>query len=138
MTAKASEPALLSGGNPQIAKGDGDAVVQAYIAAMPGWKHEVGKALDALITGAVADVEKSVKWNTPFYAVPGRDWFLAFHCTTKYVKIAFAQGARLKPMPPVESKKPGPRYLHIHEDEAIDEAQFVDWVEQACAASVGL
>jgi hypothetical protein len=124
------EPVLLSGGNPQIAKGDGDAPVQAYIAAMPGWKQAVGRRLDALIAQAVPGVRKAVKWNTPFYGAED-GWFLGFHCTTKYVKVAFFRGARLDPLPPVESKQPEVRYLHIHENEPIDEAQFTGWVKQA-------
>jgi hypothetical protein len=134
---KASEtaPRLLSGGNPQIAKGDGDAVVQAFIAAMPGWKQEVGRRLDALVTGAVPNVRKAVKWNTPFYGAAGppkeTGWFLGFHCTTRYVKIAFFNGAGLKPMPPIESKQKTVRYFHLHEGEAIDEAQFKSWIKQA-------
>src|ERR1043166_6739999 len=100
-----AKPPLLSGGNPQIAKGDGDAPVQAYIAAMPGWKRDVGRRLDALITAAVPGVCKAVKWNTPFYGVEGKGWFLGFHCITKYVKVAFFRGASLRPVPPVESKQ---------------------------------
>lgn len=122
---------LLSGGNPQIAKGDGDAPVQAYIAAMPGWKREAGRRLDALIVRSLPGVQKAVKWNSPFYGVEGRGWFLSFHVFARYIKVAFFQGASLKPMPPVASKDPGARYLHIHEGEAIDEAQFAKWVKQA-------
>jgi hypothetical protein len=122
---------LLSGGNPQIAKADGDAPVQAYIAAMPGWKRDVGKRLDALIVRSVPGVRKAVKWNTPFYGVEGQGWFLAFHCTTNYVKVAFFRGTSLRPLPPVESKKQAARYLHIHEDDQLDEAQLANWVKQA-------
>jgi hypothetical protein len=122
---------LLSGGNPQIAKSDGDAPVQAYIAAMPGWKGDIGRRLDALIADAVPEVCKAVKWNTPFYGIEGRGWFLAFHCVTKYVKVAFFRGSSLRPIPPVESKKKEVRYLHIHEDDHFDEAQFAEWVKQA-------
>ena len=125
------KPRLLAGGNPQIAKGDGDAPVQAYIAAMPEWKREVGRRLDALVTRAVPDVHKAVKWNSPFYGMAGRGWFLSFHCFTKYVKVTFFNGASLRPVPPGESKQADVRYLDIHEDDAIDEKQFAAWVEQA-------
>jgi hypothetical protein len=132
---KAAKPALLAGGNPQIAKAEGDAPVQAYIAAMPGWKRDVGRRLDALITRTVPAVRKAVKWNSPFYGVagPGEDggWFLSFHCFTKYVKVAFFRGTSLRPMPPGESKHAQVRYLDIHEDDELDEAQFVAWVRQA-------
>jgi hypothetical protein len=132
MMAKAKEaPVLLSGGNPQIAKGDGDAPVQTYIAAMPGWKSDVGRRLDALITDNIPGVYKAVKWNTPFYGREGEGWFLAFHCVTKYVKVAFFRGASLNPVPPVASKQAEVRYFHIYEEDAFDEAQFVDWVNQA-------
>jgi hypothetical protein len=126
-----SESKLLSGGNPQIAKGDGDTPVQAYIAAMPGWKSQVGRKLDALIQAAVPGVRKAVKWNSPFYGVEEKSWFLAVHCYAKYVKVAFFRGAALDPQPPVASKQKDVRYLHIHEDDPIDEAQFTDWVRQA-------
>lgn len=122
---------LLSGGNPQIAKGDGDAPVQAYLAAMPGWKREAGRQLDALIVRSLPGVAKAAKWNSPFYGVEGRGWFLSFHVFARYIKVAFFQGASLKPMPPVASKDPQARYLHIHEGETIDEAQFAKWVKQA-------
>jgi len=122
---------LLSGGNPQIAKGYGDGPVQAYIAAMPGWKRDVGRRLDALIQAAVPGVRKAVKWNSPMYGVEEGRWFLSFHCFTRYVKVAFFRGASLRPAPPVDSKQEEVRYLHIHEGEAIDEAQFSDWVKQA-------
>jgi hypothetical protein len=127
----AAEPALLSGGNPRIAKAEGDIPVQAYIAAMPGWKSDVGRRLDALIVGAVPGVHKAVKWNTPFYGIEGEGWFLGFHCITKYVKVAFFRGTSLHPLPPVESKQKEVRYLHIHEGDQIDEVQFADWVKQA-------
>ena len=127
----AAKPILLSGGNPQIAKGDGDAPVQAYIAAMPGWKRDVGRRLDALIARTVPGVRKAVKWNSPFYGVEDRDgWFLSFHCFTKYVKVTFFRGTSLRPVPPGESKHKEVRYLDIHEGE-LDEAQFVAWVKQA-------
>jgi hypothetical protein len=124
---------LLSGGNPQIAKGDGDAPVQAYIDAMPGWKRDVGRSLDALITATVPELQKAVKWNTPMYGVAGNGWFLGFHCVTKYVKVAFFRGGSLDPLPPVTSKSGEARYLHIHEREAIDEAQLRSWLTQAAA-----
>ena len=126
-----AKPILLAGGNPQIAKADGDAPVQAYIAAMPGWKGDVGRRLDALIMRTVPDVYKAVKWNTPFYGIEGQGWFLGFHCITKYVKVAFFRGTSLRPLPPIESKQKEARYLHIHEDEQLDEAQFAAWVKQA-------
>ncbi|GAB2177121.1 DUF1801 domain-containing protein [Dongia sp. agr-C8] len=122
---------LLSGGNPQIAKGDGNAPVQAYIAAMPDWKRDVGKRLDALITKTLPKVQKAVKWNSAFYGVEGGGYFLAFHVYTRYVKVAFLQGAKLKPLPPGPSKDKDARYLDIHEGDAIDEKQFADWVKQA-------
>ncbi|MDB5455749.1 MAG: hypothetical protein JWP92_1334 [Caulobacter sp.] len=127
----AANPALLSGGNPQIAKGDGDAPVQAYIAAMPGWKSDVGRRLDALIAGAVPGVRKAVKWNSPFYGVEGQGWFLSFHCFTKSIKVAFFHGASLRPLPPGESKQKNVRYLDIHEDDPLDDVQLADWVKQA-------
>lgn len=130
-TSKATQPVLLSGGNPQIAKAYGDAPVQAYIAAMPGWKQAVGRRLDALIQQAVPDVDKAVKWNTPFYGFEGQGWFVGFHCITKYIKVAFFRGSSLRPLPPVESKQKDVRYLHIYEDGPFDEAQFVAWVKQA-------
>ena len=127
----AAKPALLSGGNPQIAKGYGDAPVQAYIAAMPGWKRDVGRRLDALIARAVPGVRKAVKWNSPFYGVEDQVWFLSFHCFAKYVKVAFFRGAALRPLPPGASKQKDVRYLDIHEDDEIDEAQLAAWVKQA-------
>ncbi|UPJ53797.1 DUF1801 domain-containing protein [Bradyrhizobium sp. 200] len=126
-----AKPALLSGGNPQIAKGYGDAPVQAYITAMPGWKRDVGRHLDALIVRTVPGVYKAVKWNTPFYGVEGEGWFLGFHCFTKYVKVTFFRGTSLHPIPPGESKHKGVRYLDIYEDVPLDDAQFVAWVKQA-------
>ena len=130
-TKAASAVTLLSGGNPQIAKAEGDAPVQAYIAAMPGWKSEVGRRLDAVIERTVPGVRKAVKWNSPFYGVEGDGWFLSYHCFTKYVKVAFFRGASLDPPPPGESKQKDVRYLDIHEDDRLDEAQFAAWVEQA-------
>ena len=123
---------LLSGGNPQIAKADGDAPVQAYIAAMPGWKRDIGERLDALIVRAVPGVRKAVKWNSPFYGVEGQGWFLSFRCFTNYVKVTFLRGTSLRPVPPGESKDEDVRYLDIHEDD-LDEAQVATWVEQAAA-----
>lgn len=129
--AQPSAPVLLSGGNPQIAKADGDAPVQAYIAAMPGWKSDIGRRLDSIITRVVPDVRKAVRWNSPFYGVEGNGWFLNFHTFTKYVKVAFFDGAELDPPPPGESKDEKVRYLNIYEDPGLDEAQFAAWVEQA-------
>jgi hypothetical protein len=126
-----TKPVLLSGGNPQIAKGDGDAPVQAYIAAMPGWKTDVGRRLDALIVRTAPGVSKTVKWNSPFYGVEGQGWFLGIHCFSKYVKVAFFRGASLRPIPPGQSKLKEVRYLDIHEDDELDEAQLAAWVKQA-------
>jgi len=131
MTDKA--PKLLSGGNPQIPKGDGDAPVRAYIAAMPGWKRAAGERLDALIERSVPGVQKAVRWNSPFYGVEGKGWFVSFHCFTRYIKITFFKGAALDPLPPVGSKDPDTRYLHIHEDDAVDEDQLASWLKQAAA-----
>ncbi|ALS98263.1 DUF1801 domain-containing protein [Lacimicrobium alkaliphilum] len=128
-----SQPVLLSGGNPQIAKADGDQPVQTYIAAMPGWKADAGRRLDSLIVSHVPRVRKAVRWNTPFYGIEGKGWFLAFHCLTKYIKVAFLNGASLQPMPPVESKDQNTRYFHIYEDEPFDEVLLSDWIEQASA-----
>jgi hypothetical protein len=128
---KPAKPKLLSGGNPQIAKADGDAPVQAYIAAMPGWKRDVGRRLDALITRNVPEVRKAVRWNSPFYGIEGRGWFLDFHCFTRYIKVAFFRGASLRPVPPGESKHQDVRYLDIHEDDQLDEVQLAAWVKQA-------
>ena len=129
--AYAKKPALLAGGNPQIAKADGDAPVRAYIAAMPGWKSDVGRRLDVLIVRTVPGVRKAVKWNSPFYGVGGHGWFLNFHCFAKYVKVAFFRGTSLRPFPPGESKHKEVRYLDIREDEPLDEAQLAAWVRQA-------
>jgi hypothetical protein len=128
---KTAKPALLAGGNPQIAKAEGDAPVKTYIAAMPGWKRGVGRRLDALITRTVPGVRKAVKWNSPFYGIEGNDWFLSFHCFTKYIKVAFFRGTSLRPVPPGASKGKERRYLDIHEDDQLDEAQLADWVKQA-------
>jgi hypothetical protein len=129
--AKAAKPRLLSGGNPQIAKADGDAPVQAYIAAMPGWKRDVGRKLDALITRAVPDVRKAVKWNSPLYGMAGRGWLIGIHVYTKYVKVTFFNGAALRPLPPGESKHKDVRYLDVREHDSLDEAQLAAWVKQA-------
>lgn len=125
-----AKPVLLSGGNPQIAKGYGNGPVQAYIAAMPGWKSDVGRRLDAMIERIVPGVCKAVKWNSPFYGVQENVWFLSFHCFTKYVKVTFFRGTSLNPVPPGVSKHPDVRYLDIYEGQ-FDEAQFADWVKQA-------
>jgi hypothetical protein len=124
---------LLSGGNPQIAKGEGDTPVQAYIAAMPGWKSDLGKRLDALIVRHVPHVRKAVKWNSPFYGVEGQGWFLAFHCFTHYVKVTFLNGTSLQPMPPGPSKDKNTRYADIREGDELDEAQWATWLRQAAA-----
>ena len=126
-------PKLLSGGNPQISKGDGDAPLQAYIAAMPGWKRAVGERVDALIERAVPQVRKAVKWNSPFYGLEGRGWFLSLHCYAKFVRVAFFKGTALTPLPPGPSKQPDVRYLDLREDEPIDETLFADWLRQAAA-----
>lgn len=122
---------LLSGGNPQIPKGDGDGPVQAYIAAMPGWKHDIGRRLDDIITRAVPGVRKAVRWNSPFYGIEGQGWFVGIHCITKYVKVAFLNGAALKPLPPIESKQANVRYFHVFEGATIDEEQVANWARQA-------
>lgn len=132
-SARGGRPRLLSGGNPQIAKGDGDAPVRAYIEAMPGWKRDVGRRLDALVERTVPGVRRAVRWNSALYGVEGRGWFLGVHCLTTYVKIAFFRGASLRPVPPVESKQAHVRYLHIHEGDVIDEALVADWIRQASA-----
>jgi len=126
-----TKPRLLSGGNPRIAKAEGNAPVQAYIAAMPDGKREVGRRLDAIVTRTVPGVRKAVKWNSPFYGVEGRGWFLSFHCFARYVKVGFFRGASLKPLPPGASKQKDVRYLDIHVDDELDEAQLAKWVKQA-------
>ena len=131
--AVAAKPTLLAGDNPQIAKADGDAPVQAYIAAIPGWKSDVARRLDALIVRTVPGVRKAVKWNSPFYGVEGQGWFLDFHTFTNYVKVAFFRGTSLSPVPPGESKHREVRYLDIHEDDQLDEAQLTTWIRQAAA-----
>lgn len=130
--AKPEKVVLLSGGNPQIPKGDGDAPVQAYIAAMPDWKRDVGRRLDALIVRSVPNVRKAVKWNSPFYGVEGQGYFLSFHVFARYVKVAFFRGASLEPPLPVSSKDKNVRYLHVHEGDELGD-QFVSWVKQAAA-----
>ena len=130
---KAAKPTLLAGGNPQIAKADGDAPVQAYIAAMPGWKRDVARRLDALIVRTVPGVSKAVKWNSPFYGVDGQGWFLSFHTFTNYVKVTFFRGTSLHPIPPGESKHKEVRYVDIRQNEQIDEAQMATWIRQAAA-----
>ena len=127
----AARPPLLAGGNPRIAKADGDAPVQAYIAAMPGWKREVGRRLDALIVRTVPGVHKAVKWNSPFYGIEGRGWFLGIHCFKNHVRVAFFRGTWLRPIPPGESKSRDTRYLDVREDDELDEAQLAAWVKQA-------
>ena len=127
----AAKPKLLSGGNPQIVKADGEAPVQAYIAAMPGWKGDVGRWLDALIVRTVPYARKAVRWNSPFYGIEDRGWFLSYHCFTKYVKVTFLRGTALRPLPPVESKDPNTRYFHVHEDDQLDEKLVANWIRQA-------
>ncbi len=129
----AATPVLLAGGNPRIAKADGDAPVQAYIAAMPGWKRDVGRSLDALIVRTVPNVHKAVRWNSPFYGIEGQGWFLNFHCFTKYVKVAFFRGTSLRPLPPGESKNKDARYLDIHENDQLDQELVASWIGQASA-----
>jgi hypothetical protein len=127
------KPVLLAGGNPQIAKAEGDAPVQGYIAAMPGWKRDVGRSLDALIVRTVPTVRKAVKWNSPFYGIEGQGWFLGFHVYTRYVKVTFFRGTSLRPPPPGESKHKEVRYLDIHEGDPFDEAHLATWIRQAAA-----
>ena len=129
----AAKPALLSGGNPQIMKGDGDAPVQAYIAAMPGWKRDVGRRVDALVGRTVPKARKAIKWNSPFYGIEGQGWFVNFHCFAKYVKVAFFRGTSLRPMPPGVSTHADVRYLDIYEDDELDAAQMKKWIRQAAA-----
>lgn len=129
-----TEPKLLSGGNPQIPKGDGDAPVAAYLAAMPGWKQRIGHAVDALVVRTLPGVRKAVKWNSPFYGAPDQEgWFLSLHCFDRYVKLTFFRGTSLDPVPPGPSKQPEVRYLDIREEDAIDAAQLADWIRQASA-----
>lgn len=128
-----SKPKLLSGGNPQIPKGDGDGPVRAYIEAMPGWKRDVGRFLDVLIVREVPGVKKAVRWNSPFFGTDENGWFVSFHCLTRYVKVAFFNGDELEPPLPIESKSDGTRYFHIHEDDDVDEEQLADWIRQAAS-----
>ena len=128
---KETGPRLLSGGNPQIPKGDGDGPVQDYIAAMPGWKQDAGRQLDDLIERIVPDVKKAVRWNSPFYGVEGQGWFLSYHCFTRYIKVTFLRGSQLDPLPPEKSKDPNTRYLHIYEDRRVDDEQLTKWIRQA-------
>jgi hypothetical protein len=130
---ESGKPTLLAGGNPQIAKSYGDAPVQAYIAAMPGWKRDIGRRLDALIVRTVPGVFKAVKWNSPFYGIEGQGWFLSYHCFTHYVKVGFFRGALLLPLPPGPSKSGDTRYWDIREDDPFDEARAASWVSQAAA-----
>ena len=130
---QAAAPRLLSGGNPQIPKGEGDAPVQAYVAAMPGWKRALGKHLDELIVRTVPDVHKAVRWNQPFYGHEDEGWFMAFRCYTKYVQLQFFRGTSLDPEPPKASSHPEVRYLDVHEDDDLDGAQMAAWVKQAAA-----
>ena len=130
---KGEKVVLLSGGNPRIAKADGDAPVQAYIAGMPGWKRDLGQRLDALIVRNVPKLRKAVKWNSPLYGIEGRGWFLGLHSFTHYVKVAFFRGASLRPVPPGASKGKDTRYIDIREGDALDEAQMASWVKQAAA-----
>jgi hypothetical protein len=133
VTGKPTRARLLAGGNPQIAKAEGDAPVQAYIEAMPGWKRDVGRRLDALIVRTVPRVRKAVKWNSPFYGIEGQGWFLNFHVFTKYIKVAFFRGTSLRPLPPGASKHAEVRYVDIREDDALDETQLTTWIRQAAA-----
>ena len=133
MAKKPAKVVLLSGGNPQIAKAEGAGAVRKYIAAMPAWKREVGRRIDRLVGKTVPGVRKAVKWNSPFYGVEGRGFFLSYHCCTSYVKIAFFHGAELDPMPPVASKQKHVRYFHVHEDTTLDEELVVEWIRQAAA-----
>ena len=130
---KGEKVVYLSGGNPQIAKGDGDAPVQAHIAALPDWKREIGHWLDGLMVRTVPGVQKAVKWNSPWYGIEGQGWFLSFHVFARYVKVAFVKGTSLEPLPPGESTQQHIRYIDIHEDDELDEAQMASWVKQAAA-----
>jgi hypothetical protein len=131
--ARPTKVVLLAGGNPRIAKADGDAPVQAYIAAMPGWKSDVGRRVDALIARTIPGVRKAIKWNSPFYGVEGQGWFLSFHVFAKYVKVGFFRGSSLRPLPPGESKSKEVRYLDIHMNDRLDEVQMARWIRQAAA-----
>ena len=133
MAGGGEQPVLLSGGNPQVPKGDGDEPVRAYIDAMPDWKKGVGELIDSLVVENVPGVKKAVRWNSPFYGTEEGAWFLSYHCFTRYVKVTFLNGSSLDPLPPVESKDENTRYLHIHEDEDPDLTQFAEWIRQAAA-----
>lgn len=133
MAKKSAKVVLLSGGNPQIAKAEGAAPVRAYIAAMPGWKRDVGRRLDRLICTTVPGVCKAVKWNSPFYGIEGQGYFLGYHCLTKYVKVAFFRGAQLRPPPPGISKQKDVRYFDIYENTTFDDALLADWIRQAAS-----
>lgn len=128
-----TEPKLLTGGNPQIPKGDGNAPVQAYIKAMPGWKSAMGRKIDRLIVNHAPGVQKAVRWNTPFYGIENHGWFMGYSCCTKYIKVAFFNGKSLVPLPPVESKHKDVRYFHIFENDSLDEQLFVDWIKQSAS-----
>src|SRR5687768_14571777 len=130
---RAAKPKLLAGQNPQIRKGEGDAPVRAYIAAIPGWKRGIAHKLDTLVKRTVPKARKAIKWNSPFYGIEGKGWFLSFHCFTKYVKVTFFRGASLKPVPPGTSKHKDVRYVDIHEDDQFDAAQLKKWIRQAAA-----
>ena len=125
------QPKLLSGGNPQIPKGDGPEPVQAYLEAMPGWKQDIGRQLHRIVVETVPDVRQAVRWNSPFYGIEDNGWFLSYHCFDRYVKVTFLNGSSLDPLPPVGSKHPDVRYLHVSPDDPLDEARFADWVRQA-------
>ena len=127
----ADQPKLLSGGNPQIPKGDGDEPVQAYIAAMPDWKHDIGRGLDDLVVATVPEVRKAVRWNSPFYGLGGQGWFLSFHCFAKYVKVSWLNGSSLDPLPPIDSKHPTTRYSHHAEGDDLTDPRLVEWIRQA-------
>lgn len=131
MSKKAAKPKLLSSGNPQIAKGDGEGPVRDYIAAMPGWQHDVGVAVDELVSTLVPRVRKAVRWNTPFYGVEGQGWFLAYYCYKRYVQLTFLNGGSLEPKPPKASKHEHVRYLEVNEGDALDVDQLSDWIRQA-------
>lgn len=130
-SSRSSKPALLAGGNPQIAKADGDGPVQAYISAIPEWKREVGRRLDALVVRAVPGVSKAVRWNSPMYGIEGQGWFMSFHVFTRYVKVTFFKGTSLQPAPPGGMAQEA-RWIDIHEDD-LDESQLIEWVRQAAA-----
>lgn len=130
-TKAAAKPVLLSGGNPQIAKADGESPVQEYIRAMPDWKRDLGRRLDKLVEKNVPGVRKAVKWNSPFYGVEGKGWFMSFHVFTRYVKVTFFNGVSLDSVPP-GGKDPKARWVNIHEDD-FDEKRMVDWIRQSAA-----